>query len=477
MNIQIPAFETVNALIVGDVMLDRYWSGDTSRVSPEAPIPIVHVRHTEERPGGAANVALNVVALGCEATLLGMIGNDEAGDTLEKMLVARGINCLLQRTKIAPTTTKLRLLSRNQQLIRIDFEEEPITFSPERQLEIFKQHLAHVNVVIMSDYRKGALKNAVELIAAARARNIPVLIDPKQHTFAAYRGATMLTPNMKEFQAVVGTVNSLEEIEQKAKQQIIDNDLGAILITRSEEGMSLVTRDEPMLNIPTQAKEVFDVTGAGDTVIATLACAIATGQSWPRAIALANLAAGISISKVGAATVSVPELRRQLSYEHLSGGNVVNLPQLKILVEDAKAHGEKVVFTNGCFDILHAGHVAYLEEAKNLGQRLIVAVNSDESVAQLKGPHRPINTLEQRMAVLAGLSAVDWVIPFTEETPENLICELLPDILVKGGDYKVEDIAGHKCVLNNGGDVKILCFKEGLSTSSVIKKIRDEETT
>lgn len=475
MNIQIPAFENVNVLIVGDVMLDRYWSGDTSRVSPEAPIPVVHVRKTEEKPGGAGNVAVNVAALGAKATLLGMVGNDQAGDNLEKILTSHGINCLLQRTKIAPTITKLRLMSRNQQLIRIDFEEEPVTFSPAKQLEMYKEQLQHTDVVIMSDYCKGALQNSVELIQLAKEKNIPVFIDPKEPSFAPYRGATMLTPNMKEFKAVVGEVNSLKEIEEKARQQILENDLDAILLTRSEEGMSLIQRDHPMLNIPTQAKEVFDVTGAGDTVISTLACAIAAGQAWPRAIALANLAAGISISKVGAATVSVPELRRELNREHLSGGSIVSLSQLQLLMEDAKAHGETVVFTNGCFDILHAGHIAYLEEAKALGHRLIVAVNSDESVTKLKGPTRPINNIEHRMAVLAGLNAVDWVIPFTEETPEKLIDNLLPDVLVKGGDYQIEEIAGHKSVLQNGGKVKILCFKEGLSTSNMINKIKEEK--
>lgn len=472
MNIQIPAFENATALIVGDVMLDRYWRGDTSRVSPEAPIPVVHVRNTEERPGGAGNVALNVRALGSHATLMGMVGNDADGDHLEKMLCSAGINCVLQRTTIAPTVTKLRLLSRNQQLIRIDFEEEPVTFSPQKQLELFKQQLAHVDVVIMSDYRKGALQNAVELIAAARAANVPVFIDPKQHTFAAYRGATLLTPNMKEFISVVGPVTDLAEIEAKAREQLLEHDIEAILLTRSEQGMSLITKDEPMLSIPTQAKEVFDVTGAGDTVIATLAMAVAAGQSWPRAMALANLAAGISISKVGAATVSVAELRRELNREHLSGGGVVSLQELQQVIEEAKAQGETVVMTNGCFDLLHAGHIAYLEEAKNLGQRLIVAVNDDASVQALKGPERPINSLEQRMAVLAGLKAVDWVIPFSEDTPEQLINQVLPDILVKGGDYTAEEVAGARAVLNNGGEVKILCFKEGLSTSNVVNKIR-----
>lgn len=475
MNIQIPDFSKIHVLVLGDIMLDRYWSGDASRLSPEAPIPVVHVRQTEERPGGAGNVALNVAALGCKVTLMGMIGNDENGNKLEQTLQQHNVECILQRTKIAPTITKLRLLSRNQQLIRMDFEEEPITFSPEKQLATFKTLLETVDVVIMSDYCKGALQNSLELIAAAREQNIPVFIDPKQHSFAPYAGATMLTPNLKEFRAVVGNVDSLTDIETKAREQIANHNLDAILLTRSEQGMSLIQPNQPMLNIPTQAKEVFDVTGAGDTVIATLACAIAAGQPWSNAISLANLAAGIAISKVGAATVSVAELRRELNREHLSGGSVVNLEQLKFLIEDAKAHGETVVFTNGCFDILHAGHIAYLEEAKSLGDRLIVAVNSDDSVAKLKGPNRPLNTLENRMAVLAGLNAVDWIIAFEQETPEALIQQLLPNVLVKGGDYQVEQIAGHQAVLASGGEVKILCFKEGLSSSNIINKIRGEQ--
>ena len=475
MNIQIPAFEKAQVLIVGDVMLDRYWIGDTSRISPEAPIPVVHVRDQEQRPGGSGNVALNVAALSAHATLMGMVGNDSFGDILEKMLIEAQVNCVLQRTKIAPTVSKLRILSRNQQLIRLDFEEEPVTFSPEKQLTEFKQQLQHCNIVIMSDYRKGTLKNSVSLIAAAREANIPVLVDPKQHSFAAYHGATLLTPNMKEFQSVVGPVSDLNDLEAKAQQQLVENDIAALLVTRSEQGMSLIVRDQPAVHIPTVAKEVFDVTGAGDTVIATLACAIAAGQSWPRAMALANLAAGISISKVGAATVTIPELRRALHSEQLSGASVVSQEQLELLVEDAKAHGEKVVMTNGCFDILHAGHIAYLEEAKRLGNRLIVAVNDDASVQKLKGSSRPINSLEQRMAVLAGLSAVDWVIPFSEDTPENLIADILPNVLVKGGDYQIEDIAGHKQVLGNGGEVKILCFKEGLSTSNIVSKIQQED--
>jgi D-beta-D-heptose 7-phosphate kinase/D-beta-D-heptose 1-phosphate adenosyltransferase len=239
--------------------------------------------------------------------------------------------------------------------------------------------------------------------------------------------------------------------------------------------MSLIQRGQEAIHIPTKAKEVFDVTGAGDTVIATLAGAIGAGQSWGRAMSLANLAAGISVSKMGTATVSVPELRRALHEEHQAGEGVVTEEHLVILVQDAKAHGEKVVMTNGCFDIIHAGHIAYLEEAKKLGDKLIVAINDDESVKRLKGPSRPICSLEQRMAVLAGLKSVDWVIPFSEDTPERVISAMLPDVLVKGGDYKVEQIAGAHAVINNGGRVEILCFKEGLSTSNIIRKAKGEK--
>ena len=475
MNLEIPAFDKIRVLIVGDVMLDRYWNGDTSRISPEAPIPVVHVRDRKQRPGGAGNVALNTAAFEAHTTLMGMVGNDIDGDHLESMLTTAKVHCILQRIKHVPTVTKLRILSRNQQLIRIDFEEEPITFSVEKQLTAFKKALRETDIVIMSDYRKGTLKNAVELIAAAKDANVPVLVDPKQHTFAAYRGATLLTPNMKEFQTVVGHVDSLEDLETKAYQQLQENDLQALLITRSEQGMSLIKRGEKPLHIPTHAKEVFDVTGAGDTVIATVACAIATHQPWEQAIQLANIAAGIAISKVGAATVSIPELRRAAQYEQLSNTGIVSATQLKRLVTDAQDHNETVVMTNGWFDLLHAGHIAYLEEAKKLGDYLVVAVNDDDSVKRLKGNERPINNLQERMAVLSGLQAVDWVVSFSEDTPENLICNILPDILVKGGDYKIDQIAGSHCVLDNGGEVKILCFQDGFSTSAIIKKIKEDK--
>jgi D-beta-D-heptose 7-phosphate kinase/D-beta-D-heptose 1-phosphate adenosyltransferase len=477
MNIHIPSFDRIRVLVVGDLMLDRYWTGETSRISPEAPIPIVHVRDSLERPGGASNVALNVQALGAHSTIMGMVGTDIDGERLETLLEQAGVSAILQHSLTEPTITKLRILSRHQQLLRVDFEEKLHSFSQSTQLNDFKKQLSKVDIVILSDYGKGALTNAVELIAAANAAKIPVLVDPKQDSFTPYRGATLLTPNLKEFQAVVGPIKNLDDLVVKANEQIEANDLQALLITRSENGMSLIQHGKKPIHTPTKAKEVFDVTGAGDTVIATLACMIAAGQTWGQAMTVANLAAGVSISKLGAATVSVPELRRALHEEQLAGAAIVDAEQLKILVEDAKAHGETVVMTNGCFDILHAGHISYLDEAKQLGNRLIVAVNDDQSVRRLKGASRPINPLEQRMQVLGALKSVDWVVPFSDNTPESLIDYLKPNILVKGGDYKVADIAGHKSVLHNGGEVKTLPFKEGVSTTKIISKINGGEPT
>lgn len=470
---QIPDFNAARILIVGDVMLDRYFRGDTNRISPEAPIPVVHVRSKEERPGGAANVALNVNALGSKTSLMGMVGNDPEGDSLLNILQENGIHCDFQRTKIAPTITKLRIIGQNQQLLRVDFEENPVTFSIEKQRETYVKQLEKTDLVILSDYRKGTLQNSKELIALAKEKEIPVLIDPKQHSFEPYQGATLLTPNMKEFIHVVGPVENLEELEQKAREQLEKHDLGALLITRSAKGMSLIEKGQAIVNIPTEAKEVFDVTGAGDTVIATLACALAIGESMTTAMTLANAAAGISISKLGAATVTAAELHHAVNNQTLSETSIITKDQLKLLVNDAKSRARKVVMTNGCFDLLHAGHIAYLEEAKALGDYLIIAVNDDNSVKKLKGDTRPINSLEHRMTMLAGLQSVDWVVPFSEDTPEKLICEILPDILAKGGDYKPDDIAGGRCVTENGGKIEILCFKAGLSSSAIIEKIKE----
>lgn len=473
--LQLPDFDPVRVLVAGDLMLDRYWSGETGRISPEAPVPVVRVSQEHERPGGAGNVALNISALGAASTVVGVVGADGNGTALGNLLRARDkVATDLVTLPDYPTITKLRVLSRHQQLLRLDFEEPYSHGRLPSLLPLLQRHLARSDVVILSDYGKGALHDSQALITAARAAGKPVLVDPKQLDFSFYRGATLVTPNRAEFEAVAGPCRSDEEFETKGRAVMEQFELEALLITRSEQGMTLLQRGAPALHIPAQARDVFDVTGAGDTVIATLAVAFAAGMALESAARLANVAAGIVVGKLGAATVSVAELRHAMYALNDQLRGVFSEEELLLRVADARAHGERIVMTNGCFDILHAGHVAYLEQAARLGDRLIVAVNSDESVKRLKGAERPIVPLEQRMAVLAGLAAVDWVVPFGEDTPERLICRVLPDRLVKGGDYKPEQIAGGQCVTAHGGEVVILDFKDGCSTSHIIRSIRSQ---
>ena len=475
MKLQIPVFDRAHVLVIGDVMLDRYWHGATSRISPEAPVPVVHVRQGEERPGGAGNVALNIAALQAHSTVIAITGDDEAADLLTHSLEGAGVNCRFLRLAGVPTITKLRVISRHQQLIRLDFEDGFESFDNAALLAHYRAALPDCGAVVISDYGKGTLKPLRELIDTARAAGKPVLVDPKRTDFAPYAGASLITPNLNEFEAVVGPCRSEAELIDKGLELIHRHDLGALLVTRGEQGMTLLRTDHPELHLPAQAREVFDVTGAGDTVIAVLAAALAAGEELPAATALANIAAGIVVAKLGTATASVPEIRRALSVRREAGYGVLSEEQLMIAVEEARAQGERVVMTNGCFDILHAGHVGYLAEARKLGDRLIIAVNDDDSVRRLKGEGRPINPVDRRMTVLAALESVDWVVPFSEDTPERVICAVKPDVLVKGGDYKPEQIAGHQCVQAAGGEVKVLGFEDGVSTSRIIDAIRSQE--
>ncbi|WP_432460932.1 MULTISPECIES: bifunctional D-glycero-beta-D-manno-heptose-7-phosphate kinase/D-glycero-beta-D-manno-heptose 1-phosphate adenylyltransferase HldE [unclassified Agarivorans] len=475
MRITLPEFSQAKVLVVGDVMLDRYWQGPTGRISPEAPVPVVKVEQIEERPGGAANVALNAVALGASSTLLGMSGDDEACHALENQLAAVGVSCQFSKFADYPTITKLRVLSRHQQLIRLDFEESFHKVDSQDLRDRFTQQINQHQVVILSDYNKGALNRVGDLIGLAREAKVPVLVDPKGSAFDKYRGATLLTPNFSEFETVVGACKDEVEIVQKGLQLIDELDLQALLVTRSEHGMTLIRKGQDALHLAALAQEVYDVTGAGDTVISTLACALAAGASLEDACALANVAAGIVVGKLGTSTVSTIELANAVYGHQETGFGVLNEQQLKQALDAAHRRGEKVVMTNGCFDILHAGHVSYLNHARTLGDRLIVAVNSDHSVKRLKGEGRPVNSVDRRMAVLAGLGAVDWVVDFTEDTPQRLIASLLPDLLVKGGDYKPEEIAGGEEVIANGGEVKVLNFEEGCSTSEIIQSIRQNQ--
>lgn len=473
MKVTLPDFRHASVLVVGDVMLDRYWYGPSSRISPETPVPVVKVDTIEERPGGAANVAINIASLGTNSRLVGLTGIDDASRALIAKLNAVNVYCDFLSISTHSTITKLRVLSRNQQLIRLDFEEDFSNIDAQLVLTRIEQALPQIGVLVLSDYAKGALRQVQTIIKLARAANVPVLIDPKGSDFERYRGATLLTPNLSEFEAIVGHCKDEGDLVERGMKLMTDFALSALLVTRSKQGMTLLQPGVAPLHLPTQAQEVFDVTGAGDTVIGVLSAALAAGNSLSESCFLANAAAGVVVGKLGTSSVSPIELENAVHGRSGTGFGVMTEAQLKAAVLQARQRGEKVVMANGIFDILHAGHVSYLANARKLGDRLIVAVNSDAATKRLKGKTRPFNALKNRMIVLGALEAVDWVVPFDEDTPQRLISDILPDILVKGGDYKPEDIAGSAEVWANGGEVKVLNFEQGLSTTNIISTIKE----
>lgn len=469
----LPCFDQARILVIGDVMLDRYWSGKTARISPEAPVPIVNVKHTEERIGGAGNVALNIAKLGGQVTLLGVTGTDAEASRLQQMLDEQGVACDFVSEPSIRTLCKLRVLAQHQQLIRIDFEELPLLFDEPVLLDKFQAQLPGHDVVVFSDYGKGTLAQVADLIQIARQAGLKTLVDPKGTDFSRYQGCDIITPNLSELHAVADVASHEQDLLDRGLALIRQHQIGTLLLTRGEAGMTLIEPDRHH-SLPAQAKDVFDVTGAGDTVIAVMALGVAIGLPLLDAMYLSNLAGGIVVGKLGTSTVSAQELVRAMHGDRDTVYGIVNEDELAQLMTAAKANGERIIMTNGCFDLLHAGHVTYLQQAKALGDRLIVAVNSDASVKRLKGDSRPINGVQQRMAVLAALACVDWVVEFTEETPERLYCRLLPDVIVKGGDYLPEQVAGADCVTKAGGEVKILSFVDGQSTTQMINKARGE---
>lgn len=472
MPLSFPRFERARVLVAGDIMLDRYWHGPTTRISPEAPVPVVRITECHDRPGGAANVALNIAALGATVSLVGAVGCDAQATVLRDQLTAADIRAALLECPAKPTITKLRVISRQHQLLRLDFEEPHSAAEVAALPARIRDLLPDASALVLSDYAKGALQDPRALIALATAAGVPVLVDPKGRDFSRYAGATLLTPNLAELEAVVGPCPDEAALCERGLALVRELGLSALLVTRGEQGMSLLRAGHEALHLPARAREVYDVTGAGDTVIAVLAAALGAGADLSAAVALANLAAGIVVGKLGTAAVSEPELRRALQQERGVMRGVVNREQLLAEVADARARGEKIVFTNGCFDLLHAGHVSYLEQARKLGDRLIVAVNDDASVRRLKGEGRPINTVERRMGVLAGLEAVDWVVSFAEDTPEPLLESVRPEVLVKGGDYHREQVVGWQIVSGYGGEVRPLGLLDDCSTTAMVEKIR-----
>ncbi len=468
-----PEFSKANIIVIGDVMLDRYWSGQAARISPEAPVPVVRVKSIEERVGGAGNVALNIAKLGGKVTLLAVVGDDAEGDTIKRLLEAEGVICDFVVEPNIRSICKLRVMAQHQQLIRIDFEEACLNFDLMALEAKLLKHLPKNNTVVFSDYGKGTLAEVSAYIMAAKEADMKVLVDPKGVDYQRYAQADLITPNLSELQAVVGVPRDEAHLMANGRALLQQLQLPALLLTRGEAGMTLIQPDK-IHSLPAQAKDVFDVTGAGDTVIAVMALGVALGMTLPDAMYLANLAGGIVVGKLGTSTVSIQELTRAMHGDRDSQYGIVSEDELAQILIGAKAHDERIIMTNGCFDLLHAGHVTYLEQAKALGDRLVVAVNSDNSVKRLKGETRPINGLQERMTVLAALACVDWVVSFEEDTPERLYCRLLPDVIVKGGDYSPDQVAGGDCVIQAGGEVKILQFVDGQSTTAMIEKARGQ---
>lgn len=458
--------------MVGDVMLDRYWGGVTSRISPEAPVPVVRVEEKFERVGGAANVSANIAALGMESDLIGGVGDDYAAKRLKELCGECGITAEFIRNPKCETTVKLRVMSQHQQLLRLDFEQQMPKYDIEDLQRIFMGMLDNVDIVVLSDYGKGFIANSQSLIAAAQLAEKRVIVDPKSNDFSRYSGAYLITPNFVEFEAAVGKCNSEKEIHERGVNLCRVNKFEAVLITRGEHGMTLVSPSFAPITLEAQARDIFDVTGAGDTVCAVVSAALAAGVELADAVIYANAAAGVVVGKMGTAVVGIQELEHALlSTAVLQSSGIVSIQELLPQLIEARSRGERIAMTNGCFDILHAGHVTYLQQARALGSRLVVALNSDKSVARLKGDGRPIHRLENRMAVVSSLACVDWVVHFDEDDPRSLVEAINPDVLVKGGDYNVEDIVGGRYVLENGGEVCTIPYVDGLSSSATIEKL------
>jgi D-beta-D-heptose 7-phosphate kinase / D-beta-D-heptose 1-phosphate adenosyltransferase len=466
-------------LVIGDVMLDRYLMGNVNRISPEAPVPVVLLNQSEDRAGGAANVAANLSGLGLPTQIIGCIGEDATGIILKKIIADSGIgvdNIIASQAR--PTVSKTRVMSGSQQIVRID-DESAAAFSADENkqllVSIVKALEAKPSMVILSDYAKGVLSDGTckAIIEHCKKLNIPVIADPKGRDYSKYKGATTLTPNKKEAAEACGVdINETEALLTAAAHLRITLNLDFLAVTRGEEGISLID-DKQIQHIQATAKKVFDVSGAGDTVIATLAAGLVHGLNPHDALQLANIAAGIVVGKVGTVPVSQTELLKVLVSEdgQSQADKICDLVQLAELVSRWKENNQKIVFTNGCFDLLHAGHVTYLEAAKKTGDKLILGLNTDRSVSALKGPTRPVVHEGDRARVLAALASVDAVILFDEDTPLQLIDLIRPDVIVKGDDYTEEQVVGGNEVKSWGGSVKLIPLVQGRSTSNIIKKL------
>lgn len=471
------AFAGKTVLVLGDVMLDRFIYGAVDRISPEAPVPVIAVEKETAMLGGAGNVARNVAALGAKAVLIGLIGQDDAGAALQAMIEAEaGLEAELVRDPGRRTTEKVRYISGSHQMLRVDREDRG-PGDGAALLTAFEARLALADVVVLSDYAKGVLTPEVirGAIDAAKAAGKPVIVDPKSRDFARYDGATLIKPNRKEAAEATGIVDNSDAASEDAGAAILAMAPGleAALITRGGAGMTLAVRDQAPIHLPATAIEVFDVSGAGDTVAATLALSVAAGASLAQSAQLANLAGGLVVAKLGTDVVTAAELTACATSVQGEPGEIkiADREQARRIVEGWRARGLKVGFTNGCFDLLHPGHVSLLSQAKAACDRLIVGLNTDASVSKLKGPTRPVQKEQGRATVLASLSSVDLVVLFDEDTPLELIKAFRPDVLVKGADYTIETVVGSDLVLGYGGKVVLAELKQGQSTTNLIARM------
>jgi D-beta-D-heptose 7-phosphate kinase/D-beta-D-heptose 1-phosphate adenosyltransferase len=471
-------FSQLKVLVIGDLMLDRYILGEVDRISPEAPVPVLRHAQRYERAGGAANVAMNLAGLGCQALLAGFWGEDGEKAELQAFLDKAKVDTAGVVTTSLPTISKTRIVGRQQQLLRLDIESRFPHSDLDRQrlLERVELLVGKVHAVLLSDYAKGVVTAELceAVIRAARRAGVPVLVDPKTADLSKYTGATMVCPNLHELALATGlsAAHELTGLLTAGEAQRVEHELQYLCVTMSEKGIRLLSAGGEY-HSPARAREVFDVSGAGDTVIATLAAGLAGGLNVETSVELANLAAGIVVGKVGTVPIAAHELVAALTPSSgvRSAEKILDRERLALRVEDWRASGQTIVFTNGCFDLLHVGHVTLLEDCRKFGTKLVLGLNTDASVQRLKGPTRPVVGERERAQVMAALAAVDAVTLFEEDTPLELIRAVKPDVLVKGGDYTVETVVGHEEVIAAGGRVEIVPTVEGFSTTNIIKKL------
>jgi len=461
-------------IVIGDVIIDKYWFGDIERISPEAPVPILNFSHEMVKPGGAANVANNIANLGADTILFGVVGKDQDGERIESELSKKNIKCDFFKSDDFQTTSKLRVLNEPNQIVRVDFERENQTINYNELETKISSKIETSSLVVISDYAKGLLTEdfTKKIINKAIAMKKIVIVDPKNDNFEKYSKATILTPNKKEFESIVGQCSCNEDIESKGQKLREKLSLKYLLITLGAQGMVLISKNNVEW-FESKARKIFDVTGAGDTVVSFLAAMLASGKEIGNSVNIANKAAGVAVGKIGAATVDLSELSEDLRDKN-TDSIFDDVKSLKETINLKKNNGAKIVMTNGCFDLLHPGHISYLKKAKSFGDILVVAINSDTSVSELKGIKRPINKLADRAVILSSLSMVDYVISFDSLTPLELYKKILPDVLVKGGDYKLDEIEGAQEIIESGGKVKIVKYIEGYSSSSIVEKIVKE---